>query len=169
MSKKAVGTAIDSITVELFNVPLAELLVDAKHGSHTHFELIVVNYINISLLTCTGCIVRGITHLNNVPVVSCASLLVGKGGYCGGEHWLWVYLHWGAGWSSNSCYVGPRFGTRFGGNGCFANRSLLGYNELACTLRRPRWDPFVCNIGSGYCALGSQMQESWRASDNFPV
>eukprot|EP00729_Bicosta_minor_P005570 gene5570-21295_t len=53
MSKKAVGTAIDSITVELFNVPLAELLVDAKHGSHTHFELIVVKVVTAA--GNTGC------------------------------------------------------------------------------------------------------------------
>jgi L-alanine-DL-glutamate epimerase-like enolase superfamily enzyme len=31
---------IESISVRLFRIPLAELLVDAKHGSHTHFELI---------------------------------------------------------------------------------------------------------------------------------
>ncbi len=31
---------IDSITVQLFDVPLAEVLTDAKHGDHTHFELI---------------------------------------------------------------------------------------------------------------------------------
>lgn len=31
---------ITDIQVQLFDVPLAEILVDAKHGSHTHFELI---------------------------------------------------------------------------------------------------------------------------------
>jgi L-alanine-DL-glutamate epimerase-like enolase superfamily enzyme len=31
---------IASITTQLFNVPLAEVLSDAKHGDHTHFELI---------------------------------------------------------------------------------------------------------------------------------
>ena len=31
---------ITDITVRLFHVPLAEVLVDAKHGAHTHFELI---------------------------------------------------------------------------------------------------------------------------------
>lgn len=30
------------INVRLYNVPLAEILVDAKHGEHTHFELITV-------------------------------------------------------------------------------------------------------------------------------
>ncbi|WP_049644003.1 mandelate racemase/muconate lactonizing enzyme family protein [Candidatus Rhodobacter oscarellae] len=32
--------AIQSIEARLFNVPLDEVLVDAKHGSHTHFQLI---------------------------------------------------------------------------------------------------------------------------------
>lgn len=31
---------IRSVDVRLFNVPLAEVLVDAKHGNHTHFELV---------------------------------------------------------------------------------------------------------------------------------
>lgn len=33
-------TEIASIDVRHFRVPLAEILVDAKHGSHTHFELV---------------------------------------------------------------------------------------------------------------------------------
>jgi len=32
--------AIQDIKVQLFNVPLAEILSDAKHGDHSHFELI---------------------------------------------------------------------------------------------------------------------------------
>lgn len=31
---------IASISVRLFHIPLAEVLVDAKHGDHTHFELV---------------------------------------------------------------------------------------------------------------------------------
>lgn len=34
------STAIKNIDVRLFNVPLAEILTDAKHGAHSHFELI---------------------------------------------------------------------------------------------------------------------------------
>lgn len=34
--------AIQSITTRLFEVPLAEVLTDAKHGDHTYFELITV-------------------------------------------------------------------------------------------------------------------------------
>jgi len=30
------------VNTQLFNVPLAEILTDAKHGDHTHFELITV-------------------------------------------------------------------------------------------------------------------------------
>lgn len=33
-------TKIAAISVRLLHIPLAEVLVDAKHGSHTHFELI---------------------------------------------------------------------------------------------------------------------------------
>lgn len=35
-------TTIENIEARLFEVPLAEVLVDAKHGAHTHFELITV-------------------------------------------------------------------------------------------------------------------------------
>ena len=33
-------TAIKYVETRLFKVPLAEVLVDAKHGDHSHFELI---------------------------------------------------------------------------------------------------------------------------------
>lgn len=33
---------IDELVVRLFDVPLAEVLTDAKHGDHTHFELVTV-------------------------------------------------------------------------------------------------------------------------------
>ncbi len=36
------NTAIKSIEAQLFAVPLAEVLADAKHGDHTHFELVTV-------------------------------------------------------------------------------------------------------------------------------
>ncbi len=31
---------ISSVEVRIFHIPLEEVLVDAKHGEHTHFELI---------------------------------------------------------------------------------------------------------------------------------
>ena len=34
------GSRIASVEARVFNVPLAEVLSDAKHGDHTHFELI---------------------------------------------------------------------------------------------------------------------------------
>ena len=34
--------AIENVRVRIFDVPLAEVLTDAKHGDHTHFELITV-------------------------------------------------------------------------------------------------------------------------------
>ncbi len=36
------GSSIRSIEADLFTVPLAEVLSDAMHGDHTHFELITV-------------------------------------------------------------------------------------------------------------------------------
>ena len=33
-------SVIDRVELKLFAVPLAEVLSDAKHGDHTHFELI---------------------------------------------------------------------------------------------------------------------------------
>ncbi len=38
---KPSSAIISSVTVEHYNVPLAEVLTDAKHGDHTHFELVV--------------------------------------------------------------------------------------------------------------------------------
>jgi L-alanine-DL-glutamate epimerase-like enolase superfamily enzyme len=36
------STAIDKLECSLFRVPLPEVLTDAKHGDHTHFELVTV-------------------------------------------------------------------------------------------------------------------------------
>lgn len=38
-------TAIASVETRLFNVPLDEVLVDAKHGSHSHFHLITATVV----------------------------------------------------------------------------------------------------------------------------
>lgn len=38
----------------MYNVPLAEVLVDAKHGTHTHFELIIVSIETEDGITGTG-------------------------------------------------------------------------------------------------------------------
>jgi L-alanine-DL-glutamate epimerase-like enolase superfamily enzyme len=36
------GNTIDSISAQLFRVPLPKVMTDAKHGAHTHFELVTV-------------------------------------------------------------------------------------------------------------------------------
>ena len=36
------GPLIREVSARLFHVPLSEVLVDAKHGDHTHFELVTV-------------------------------------------------------------------------------------------------------------------------------
>lgn len=45
---------LTNIDIKHFNVPLAEVLVDAKHGAHTHFELITVTIERSDGLTGTG-------------------------------------------------------------------------------------------------------------------
>ena len=47
-------TTISSITVDLFNLPLSEVLSDAMHGDHTHFELITVRIQTQDGLVGTG-------------------------------------------------------------------------------------------------------------------
>lgn len=47
-------SAIDSIIVRRFEVPLAEVLVDAKHGAHTHFELVTVSIRDADGIEGTG-------------------------------------------------------------------------------------------------------------------
>ncbi|GLQ36177.1 uroporphyrinogen decarboxylase [Amylibacter marinus] len=49
--------SIISIDVDHFNLPLAEVLSDAMHGDHTHFELITVR-----LKTCDGTVGTGYTY-----------------------------------------------------------------------------------------------------------
>ncbi|RUY30741.1 uroporphyrinogen decarboxylase, partial [Mesorhizobium sp. M7A.F.Ca.CA.001.13.2.1] len=36
------GTEIKEVETRLFRVPLREVMTDAKHGAHTHFELVTV-------------------------------------------------------------------------------------------------------------------------------
>lgn len=49
-----VPNTIESVEVKLFEVPLAEVLTDAKHGDHTHFELILVTITDSDGLQGTG-------------------------------------------------------------------------------------------------------------------
>ena len=48
---------IDQIEIALFDVPLDEVLTDAKHGDHTHFELVTV-----TLTTSDGAVGTGYTY-----------------------------------------------------------------------------------------------------------
>lgn len=45
---------ITAVNASLYNVPLAEVLVDAKHGTHTHFELVTVTIETDDGLAGTG-------------------------------------------------------------------------------------------------------------------
>ena len=45
---------VTQVKASLFNVPLAEILVDAKHGTHTHFELVTVTIETDDGFTGTG-------------------------------------------------------------------------------------------------------------------
>jgi L-alanine-DL-glutamate epimerase-like enolase superfamily enzyme len=45
---------ISSITTRLFDVPLAEVLVDAMHGNHTHFQLVTCTIATSDGLSGTG-------------------------------------------------------------------------------------------------------------------
>ncbi len=47
-------TTIVSVSVRLFHIPLAEVLVDAKHGDHTHFELVTATLVLEDGRTATG-------------------------------------------------------------------------------------------------------------------
>lgn len=48
---------IDKIDVQIFDVPLAEVLTDAKHGDHTHFELVTA-----TIFTNDGNVGTGYTY-----------------------------------------------------------------------------------------------------------
>ncbi|MEM1287010.1 MAG: mandelate racemase/muconate lactonizing enzyme family protein [Pseudomonadota bacterium] len=48
---------IDKVEVRLFDVPLAEVLTDAKHGDHTHFELVTA-----TVSTSDGAVGTGYTY-----------------------------------------------------------------------------------------------------------
>ncbi|MEM8950377.1 MAG: uroporphyrinogen decarboxylase, partial [Pseudomonadota bacterium] len=45
---------ITDISIHHRNVPLAEVLEDAKHGAHTHFELVIVTITTADGETGTG-------------------------------------------------------------------------------------------------------------------
>ena len=64
-------SAIEAVSIQLFQVPLAEVLVDAKHGAHTHFELITV-----SIRDAEGCEGVGYTYTGGKGGRSILAMLV---------------------------------------------------------------------------------------------
>ena len=51
------NTTIKDIDIRLFAVPLPEVLTDAKHGDHTHFELVTA-----TVTLANGCQGTGYTY-----------------------------------------------------------------------------------------------------------
>ncbi|GAB5377286.1 MAG: mandelate racemase/muconate lactonizing enzyme family protein [Acuticoccus sp.] len=47
-------STIEAVETRLFKVPLAEVLVDAKHGAHTHFDLVVTTVHTADGVSGTG-------------------------------------------------------------------------------------------------------------------
>ncbi len=74
-------TVITSIRTQHFLLPLAEVLTDAKHGDHTHFELITTTIETDSGITGTGYTYtggRGGQAIANLIEVDLAPTLVGQ-------------------------------------------------------------------------------------------
>jgi L-alanine-DL-glutamate epimerase-like enolase superfamily enzyme len=61
---------IKSITTKLYRIPLKEVLVDAKHGTHTFFELILTE-----VATDDGCIGSGYTYTGGLGGESIRALI----------------------------------------------------------------------------------------------
>ena len=77
------ASTICKVTAALFKVPLAEILSDAKHGDHTHFEIITVtvelnNGAQGTGHTYTGG--RGGTAIKSLIDTDIAPFLIGKDG-----------------------------------------------------------------------------------------
>ena len=53
---------ITDVNTKLFKVPLAKTLVDAKHGSHTHFDLEDIVVTNFHDCNPPGGRIRKIAH-----------------------------------------------------------------------------------------------------------
>ncbi len=72
---------IQSVKVELFQIPLAEVLVDAKHGNHTFFELVTVTVVLTDGSEGTGYTYTGGKGGHAIMAMVChdlAPFLIGK-------------------------------------------------------------------------------------------
>lgn len=89
-------TQIKSVKVQRFNIPLDEVLNDAKHGDHTHFELIVcritcANGIEGVGYTYTGG--KGGRAIYSLLEDEFKSFLIGKDASCIGQIWEEMQYH----------------------------------------------------------------------------
>ncbi len=86
---------IKSIVANYYRVPLAEVLYDAKHGNHTHFELITTQVTLESNLTGTGYTYtggKGGSAIHRLLVDDLAPTLIGQDADKVEE--LWNMLNW---------------------------------------------------------------------------
>ena len=86
---------IRSFTARHYRVPLAEVLYDAKHGNHTHFELITVEIILESNLVGVGYTYtggKGGSAIHRLVVDDLAPTLIGQDADKVEE--LWKMLNW---------------------------------------------------------------------------
>lgn len=89
-------TQIKSVKVEHFNIPLDEVLNDAKHGDHTHFELIVcrikcANGVEGVGYTYTGG--KGGRAIHSLLADEFKPFLIGKDASCIGQIWEEMQYH----------------------------------------------------------------------------
>ncbi|MBX2887009.1 MAG: mandelate racemase/muconate lactonizing enzyme family protein [Granulosicoccus sp.] len=88
-------TTIQSVECTLYRIPLAEVLSDAKHGDHTHFELIVV-----AISSADGLIGHGYTYTGGYGGQAILSMLKADlvpaliGEDCSGVEQLHEKLRW---------------------------------------------------------------------------
>lgn len=123
-------TKIKNIETRLFKVPLGEVLTDAKHGDHSHFELVTVT---IELddgsrgtgYTYTGG--RGGSAIHSLVEDDLAPALIGKTGTS--PETISNYLEW------HTHYVGR------GGIASFANSAIdIALWDIRCKLAgKPLW------------------------------
>ena len=90
-------SAIRSVEAKLFRVPLREVLVDAAHGDHTHFELVTVTLATEGGREGTGYTYTGGKGGRAILAMvehDLAPLLSGADSAC--VEALWDRCHWGA-------------------------------------------------------------------------
>eukprot|EP00041_Stephanoeca_diplocostata_P019012 m.403233 g.403233 ORF g.403233 m.403233 type:complete len:464 (+) comp21191_c1_seq30:106-1497(+) len=88
-------TAITSISCTLYHVPLATVLSDARHGQHTHFELVIVKIQsrdNVEGIGYTYTGGKGGSSIKAMIDDDLASLLLGQDSTCIAQ--LWDKMQW---------------------------------------------------------------------------